>query len=71
MSFVSNNNLVAVTSSSEVGIIQDCNASSLPTGYLYCNGETKNTSEYPELAAALGESGATFDLPFLVNERSY
>jgi len=71
MNFVSNNNLVAVTSSSEVAVIQDCNASSLPTGTLYCNGETKNTADYPELAAALGESGATFDLPFLVNEKTY
>jgi len=71
MSFTSNSGLLAVTSSSEVGMISDCNAASLPTGYKYCNGETLNTSEFPELAAALGESGATFDLPFLVNGKSY
>ena len=71
MSFASGTNLLAITSNSEVGTIFDTSNSTLPTGCLYCNGETKNTADYPELAAALGASGATFDLPFLVNEKSY
>jgi len=71
MSFVSEQGLLAVSSNSECGTIFDTSNSTLPTGTLYCNGETKNTADYPELAAALGESGATFDLPFLVNEKTY
>ena len=71
MGFVSEQGLLAVSSSSECGTIFDTSNSTLPTGTLYCNGETKNTADYPELAAALGESGATFDLPFLVNEKEY
>jgi len=37
MSFVQNNQLLAVTSSSEVGIIQDCNASSLEKNCTKCS----------------------------------
>ena len=71
MSFASNSGLLAVTSASEVGMIEDCSASTLPTGYLYCNGQTVNTADYPELAAALGESGATMVLPAVYPEKEY
>ena len=63
MSFTMNNNLVAVTSSSEVGSITAFMVPTAPTGYLSLDGTTYNTADFPELAAHLGESGATFTLP--------
>jgi len=63
MSFTMNNNLLATSSSSEVGSITAFMVPTAPTGYLSLDGTTYNTADYPELAAHLGESGATFTLP--------
>lgn len=35
----------------------------IPANYLACNGTVKNTADYPELAAILGQTGVTFTLP--------
>ena len=39
--------------------------SSPPAGALFCDGASCNTATYPELAASLGESGTTFNVPDL------
>lgn len=36
-----------------------------PAGWLYCDGRSYNSADYPELAAALGATGATFTVPDL------
>ena len=39
-----------------------------PTGYLPCDGTSRNTADYSELASFLGASGDTFNLPDLRGE---
>lgn len=38
------------------------------TLWLLCDGATKNKVDYPDLAAALGETGTTFNLPDIPND---
>lgn len=40
-------------------------SASIPSGFLAANGQTLNRSQYPELAAAYGQTSATFTLPNL------
>ena len=38
---------------------------SAPTGYLLCDGTTYQVSTYPDLAAVIGATGASFSVPDL------
>jgi len=54
-----------------VGMIFPFGSTSVPDGYLLCDGASKSTEDYPELFAVIGYeyggSGSTFNLPNIVN----
>lgn len=47
------------------GSVQAFAGVNIPAGWLKANGATYNTADYPALAAALGETGTTFNVPQL------
>lgn len=67
------NNLQKVTEDAitEVGFIKPYAGTSVPTGYLLCNGAAISRAEYPELFAAIGttwgagDGASTFNVPDL------
>ena len=68
-----NNNLQKITEDTitEVGFIKPYAGSSVPTGYLLCNGAAISRAQYPELFAAIGttwgagDGSSTFNVPDL------
>lgn len=67
------NNLQKVTEDAitEVGFIKPYAGTSIPTGYLLCNGAAISRAQYPELFAAIGttwgagDGSSTFNVPDL------
>jgi hypothetical protein len=55
----------AATIANPPGVILLYGGATAPTGYLACDGTSYTVAAYPDLAAALGESGQTFSVPNL------
>lgn len=47
------------------GIVQPFAGATLPQGWLWCDGSTYNSADYPELASVLGVNSGTFSVPDL------
>jgi microcystin-dependent protein len=56
------------TMSYPVGTILGIFSSTIPNGWLHCNGQTLNYSDYPTLGTLFGVSSGTFSLPDLNNK---
>jgi len=66
-----------IVSDSEIGLIQDFGGATLPTGFLFCNGQAVSRTTYADLFNVIGtrfgvgDGSTTFNLPIDVNLKTY
>ena len=63
-----NQKLSETNTANPLGTIIAYYGDTAPTGYLPCDGTSRNTTDYSELASFLGATGDTFNLPDLRGE---
>jgi hypothetical protein len=54
-----------------VGVVQFFATATLPSSWLVCDGATYNATDWPDLAAALGQAGPNVTVPDLISARRF